>query len=88
MRFVAFGLFLIAVSCNSSGKQEKAIFQKTETHSELTCPNCGYKQTERMPTDQCQLVYTCAKCKKDNYPKETDCCVFCSYGNHKCPSKQ
>ena len=56
--------------------------------SEITCPYCGHKKTEIMPVDVCRLVYTCENCKKDIRAKADDCCVFCSYGSVKCPSKQ
>ncbi|MCE3278604.1 MAG: hypothetical protein K0S44_795 [Bacteroidetes bacterium] len=58
------------------------------TQSEITCPNCGHKKTETLPTEICQLAYTCEKCKTVMHPKEGDCCVFCTYGDHKCPSMQ
>ena len=58
------------------------------TQSEITCPNCGHKKTETLPTEICQLAYTCEKCKTVMHPKDGDCCVFCTYGNHKCPSMQ
>ena len=56
--------------------------------SEITCPKCNTKKIERMPTDVCLLSYTCQNCKTVLHPKEGDCCVFCTYGTHKCPSKQ
>ena len=56
--------------------------------SEITCPKCNFKKTETMPTEKCLIQYTCTNCKTDLHPKEGDCCVFCSYGTHKCPSKQ
>ena len=56
--------------------------------SEITCPKCGYKKMEKLPTDICLIKYSCEKCGSVLFPKEGDCCVFCSYGNHKCPSKQ
>jgi len=56
--------------------------------SEITCPNCGHKKTERLPTDVCVIKYTCEQCKTELHPKQGDCCVFCTYGTHKCPSKQ
>lgn len=59
----------------------------TET-SEITCPKCGYSKTETLPTEVCQIKYTCTKCKAELSPKDGDCCVYCSYGTHKCPSKQ
>lgn len=56
--------------------------------SEITCPECKYKKMEEMPTDVCLLSYTCVKCSAVLHPKEGDCCVFCTYGTHKCPSIQ
>ncbi|MBI4006698.1 MAG: hypothetical protein HY356_08510 [Gammaproteobacteria bacterium] len=54
----------------------------------LTCPLCGYRQTEVMPIDYCQWYYECLNCHVHNRPRKGDCCVFCSYGSSKCPSKQ
>lgn len=56
--------------------------------SKITCPECGYSKMETMPTDICLIKYTCEKCKAELHPKNGDCCVFCSYGTHKCPSKE
>lgn len=56
--------------------------------SEITCPKCNFRKKEVMPTDQCLLKYTCTNCRAELYPDEKDCCVFCTYGTHKCPSKQ
>lgn len=56
--------------------------------SKITCPKCGFTAQEQMPTDVCQIAYTCKKCTTTLHPKEGDCCVFCTYGDHKCPSKQ
>jgi hypothetical protein len=61
---------------------------KSSTKSEITCPECGYKKMEIMPTDVCLIKYTCDSCTSVSYSKDGDCCVFCSYGTHKCPSKQ
>ena len=63
---------------------------KTEIsgQSEITCPKCGFKKKETMPTDVCLLKYTCTGCRAELLPKEGDCCVFCTYGTEKCPSKQ
>lgn len=59
-----------------------------ELKSTLTCPNCGHKKEELMPTDACQYFYECEKCKKMLKPLEGDCCVYCSYGSIKCPPIQ
>ena len=56
--------------------------------SELTCPECGYKKVEVMPTDACQWFYECENCQTLLKPKQGDCCVFCSYGEHHCAGKQ
>lgn len=59
-----------------------------ELQSIITCPNCGHKKKETMPTDACQFFYECEKCKTVLKPKQGDCCVYCSYGTVKCPSIQ
>jgi hypothetical protein len=56
--------------------------------SVLTCPHCGYRKREAMPTEACQFFYECAGCKRVLRPKPGDCCVFCSYGTVKCPPMQ
>ena len=56
--------------------------------SVITCPKCGFSKEENMPMDSCQFFYECTKCKARLRPKAGDCCVFCSYGSVKCPSKQ
>ena len=56
--------------------------------STITCPRCGERRTERMPTDACQFFYECPACKAMLRPKAGDCCVFCSYGTVKCPPMQ
>ena len=59
-----------------------------ELESTITCPYCGHKKKEIMPTDSCQFFYDCENCKQIIKPKPGDCCVYCSYGTVKCPSKQ
>ena len=61
---------------------------KLKLKSELTCPKCGNKKEELMPTAACQFFYECANCKQVLKPKEGDCCVFCSYGSVACPPIQ
>ncbi len=56
--------------------------------STLTCPECGHRKKEVMPTDSCQWFYECTKCHTLLKPQEGDCCVFCSYGDVPCPSIQ
>ncbi|NQY95478.1 MAG: hypothetical protein HRT43_15030, partial [Campylobacteraceae bacterium] len=45
----------------------------------ITCPACGHKKEEIMPTDSCLFFYECENCKTMLKPKSGDCCVFCSY---------
>ncbi|MDI9849330.1 GDCCVxC domain-containing (seleno)protein [Rhodoblastus sp. 17X3] len=54
----------------------------------LTCPNCGHRSRETMPTDACQFFYECKSCGVVLKPKPGDCCVFCSYGDTPCPPVQ
>jgi len=56
--------------------------------STITCPRCGYRSTEAMPTDACQWFYECRGCHALLRPKPGDCCVFCSYGTVPCPPVQ
>lgn len=61
---------------------------KIEMRSTLTCPQCGHRTTETMPTDACQFFYDCVGCGELLRPKAGDCCVFCSYGSVPCPPIQ
>ncbi len=56
--------------------------------STITCPSCGHKKTETMPADACQWLYECEQCHVTLEPLGDDCCVFCSYGDVKCPPLQ
>jgi hypothetical protein len=61
---------------------------KIIAESTITCPYCGFKQKERMPSDSCVIFYVCLNCRKVMRAAEGDCCVFCTYGDIKCPGKQ
>lgn len=58
------------------------------TKTRVKCPECGFAQEVEMPTDACQSLYQCVNCKFTLTPKEGDCCVFCSYAEIPCPSRQ
>lgn len=60
----------------------------TTQRSTITCPLCGHRKTETMPTDACQYFYDCEGCHAVLKPKSGDCCVFCSYGDVPCPPVQ
>jgi hypothetical protein len=59
-----------------------------ELSSEITCPHCGHRKVEEMPTNACQFFYKCERCHTLLRPKPGDCCVFCSYGSVACPPIQ
>jgi len=59
-----------------------------ELQSILTCPECGFKREETMPTDACLWYWVCPRCSIMHRPKPGDCCVFCSYGTVACPPVQ
>lgn len=59
-----------------------------ELKSVITCPVCGHKKEEEMPTDACSWFYECESCNTLLKPKEGDCCVYCSYGTVPCPPIQ
>lgn len=60
----------------------------TTTVSSLTCPQCRHSSTETMPTNACIHFYECKGCGALLKPKAGDCCVFCSYGDTPCLSRQ
>ena len=70
------------------GKESTQISKSHSNTSEITCPKCGHKKVEELPTEVCLIKYDCEKCQAELTPKDGDCCVFCTYGTHKCPSMQ
>jgi hypothetical protein len=59
-----------------------------QSSSTITCPTCGHREPEVMPTDACQFFYECKGCGVLLKPKAGDCCVFCSFGDVPCPPIQ
>ena len=59
-----------------------------ETSSRVTCPDCGHRESEVMPSDACIYFYDCKSCGALLRPRPGDCCVFCSYGDVACPPVQ
>lgn len=85
------GLFpgLVARFENVTGLVGKIGYSDTmQLESTLTCPACGHKAAEQMPTDACQFFYVCTGCGVKLKPQPGDCCVFCSYGSVPCPPIQ
>lgn len=56
--------------------------------STITCPKCGHRIEETMPTNACVFFYDCPACHARLKPLDGDCCVFCSYGSVPCPPIQ
>ncbi len=56
--------------------------------STITCPKCSHRSTEVIQMDRCVREYTCGNCSFAIKHKEGDCCVFCSYGDVKCPTAE
>ncbi|MCU1522716.1 MAG: hypothetical protein JWN19_3101 [Arthrobacter sp.] len=54
----------------------------------LTCPACGSQEERAMPTDACVYFHRCAACGATSKARSGDCCVFCSYGDTRCPPMQ
>jgi hypothetical protein len=54
----------------------------------VTCPSCGAVSEATMPIDRCVLAYDCAACQAVLTRRPGDCCVFCSYGDRRCPFVQ
>ncbi|MEM6415600.1 MAG: GDCCVxC domain-containing (seleno)protein [Pseudomonadota bacterium] len=56
--------------------------------STLTCPECGHRSKDTMPTNACQFFYDCKGCGAVLKPNPGDCCVYCSFGDVACPPIQ
>ncbi len=83
------GLFVSAIWHYFINRKNKGCLTKNVIlESIITCPLCSFQKLEIMPTDFCLYFYECFSCKVLLKPKQGDCCVFCSYGNVKCPPIQ
>ena len=51
----------------------------------ITCPECGAASQGEMPEDACVHFFECPNCRALLRPLPGDCCVYCSYGDIKCP---
>jgi len=56
--------------------------------NELTCPECGTKQKGEMLEAAYSYAYQCNGCSEIIEKKSDSCCVYCSYGEVRCPSEQ
>ncbi|MFT4533669.1 MAG: hypothetical protein ACJA1A_001822 [Saprospiraceae bacterium] len=87
--FVIIGIgFLVFGIYRFMNKKDVAMTKDAILHSIITCPKCGNKKEETMPTDACQYFYECDNCKAVLKPTGNDCCVYCSFGTVACPPIQ
>jgi len=79
-----FGL-IVASAWNywAQRRSRRAVLQST-----ITCPECGRRTEETMPTNACLYFFDCLGCGATLKPRAGDCCVFCSYGSVACPPIQ
>lgn len=83
------GLFAIVIAsmwnwfCTRQNARSEPLLQ-----SVITCPSCGHRTQETMPTNACLFFYDCTHCNARLKPKAGNCCVFCSYGSVPCPPIQ
>jgi hypothetical protein len=80
--YLGFGIYQYK-NKNDMSLNKVAILQST-----ITCPECGNRKEETMPTNACQYFYECENCRKILKPIGKDCCVYCSYGTVACPPIQ
>src|SRR4051794_23931067 len=71
-----------------SGSTPLVLNAAPKTTATIICPECEAQTQERMPTDACQFFYVCTNCRVRLRPLPGDCCVFCSYSDSPCPSRQ
>ncbi|MGH8191374.1 MAG: GDCCVxC domain-containing (seleno)protein [Rhodanobacteraceae bacterium] len=78
------GGILLAMADKPSDESSRALVLE----SAITCPECGTVTRAHMPIDACQFFWDCPGCGAVLKPRRGDCCVFCSFGNVPCPSRQ
>ena len=63
---------------------------EVQLKSEITCPNCGHKKVEEMPTESLvNSFYECENCKTVLTTKRRRLlCLLQSYGTVACPPIQ
>src|ERR1700736_2054814 len=75
----------MTVSKDGMSERTKVHALSMTLKSIITCPQCGHRAEETMPTNACVFFYKCSQCGAQLKPKSGDCCVFCSYGSVPCP---
>jgi hypothetical protein len=83
------GLFgLLAATLWNYISSSRPVTSALILQSVITCPHCGHRAEETMPTNACLYFYDCPGCHAPLKPTPGDCCVFCSYGSVPCPPIQ
>jgi hypothetical protein len=81
-------LLVVAALAPSAYRLVMRLLKRPILWSVLTCPSCGFRRAEHMPTDACLFFWDCPHCGARSRPQAGDCCVFCSYGTMPCPPVQ
>jgi DNA-directed RNA polymerase subunit RPC12/RpoP len=50
--------------------RDKRVDPMIKLQSTITCPQCGHRAAETMPTEACQYVYICPRCSVRLTPKK------------------
>lgn len=61
------------------------IRRKVEYFSVFTCPACGKRSRDQMPSNASVYFYRCTRCNGTITPLPGHCCVYCSFGDRPCP---
>ncbi len=56
--------------------------------NKLSCPQCGSTQSVNMLALEIPRVYQCNNCREVIQANADECCIYCQYGEVKCPSQQ
>ncbi|MFX1512627.1 MAG: GDCCVxC domain-containing (seleno)protein [Promethearchaeota archaeon] len=59
-----------------------------KTESSLKCSNCGFVEIMAIPMGSCVIRHQCNKFETMLTPEVGDSCVYCSYGDTRCPTMQ
>jgi len=54
----------------------------------MQCPACGFKTTEKMPSEKKIVCYQCEACGINSCVSQEQCCVFCAWARDRCPEQQ
>ena len=52
------------------------VMPEVQLQSCLTCPKCGHRSLENMPTNACVISYVCDNCHERLKPLPDDCGVY------------